>query len=465
MLYSSRFTISRLLPCAEYSANNAFNYNGNNGNLNNNNKNNTYSSRALLELGELKASLEGLPFPLSEFYDVYRQTKKNKGRKPSHLLFQLDYPRELRRICREVNGYDYQPSTSIAFIITKPRVREVIAADFRDRIVQTLLVREILPELEKYEHPHSYSCRVGKGCLAAVQRLQELNDKYRDGYVCFVDLANHFMSIDTDFWTPKVQDFIDEHYEAGERCEILKYLADRIYRHRPQDDCIRKSPLWMWEMLPKRKSLFYSETGVPIGNVTSQTLSNFITTGYLKYLEAAGFEFAFYTDDAGIFTRDKDRLLSYLPLVRNYLWEEAHLKLHPDKVYIQEVRKGFNAFGFRIKGNNITPSKRIAHNFERLVDFLLTLAQKDVRNLYRYRQKAMERLNSYLALLKWSRSFNIRRKQLIRLQHSKWSQILRFPAGFGKVTIRPSKTRREYFLRLNRIRKRNSLKSYYYEHN
>lgn len=108
-----------------------------------------------------------------------------------------------------------------------------------------------------------------------------------------------------------------------------------------------------------------------------------------------------------------------------------------------KVNKDIYDFETMIYGTyDSLPSKRIAHNFERLVDFLLTLAQKDVRNLYRYRQKAMERLNSYLALLKWSRSFNIRRKQLIRLQHSKWSQILRFPAGFGKVTIRPSKTRR-----------------------
>lgn len=326
MLYSSRITISHILPCAEYSANNAFNYNGNNGNLNNNNKNNTNNSRALLELDGLQASLESHPFPISEFYSVYRQTRKHKANKPSHLLFQLDYPRHLREICREVNGMDYHPTTSIAFIITKPRVREVIAADFRDRVVQTLLVREILPHLEEVEHPHSYSCRVGKGCLAAVQRLQELNDKYKDGYVCFLDLANHFMSIDTELWTPRVQ--------------------------------------------------------------------------------------------------------------------------------------GFNALGFRIKRNNITPSKRLVHNFKRLVGFLLLVVEDDVRNLYRYRDKAMERLNSTLSILSWSHSYNIRQEQIARLQESRWAQIFIFHDGFKKVTIRPSKTRRAYFFRRNRLRKQQSLKYY-----
>jgi len=469
MLYSSRITISHILPCAEYSANNAFNYNGNNGNLNNNNKNNTNNSRALLELDGLQASLESQPFPISEFYSVYRQTRQHKANKPSHLLFRLDYPRHLRDICRKVNEMDYQPTTSIGFIITNPRVREVIAADFSDRVVQTLLVREILPHLEEVEHPHSYSCRVGKGCLAAVQRLQELNDKYKDGYVCFLDLANHFMSIDTELWTPRVQAFIDEHYEAGDRCEILKYLADRIYRHRPGDDFIRKSPIWMWKLLPARKSLLPPATslpgrnpasGVPIGNVTSQALSNFVTTGYLNFLDEAGFEFSFYTDDVGIFSEDKGKLLSYIPLIREHLWEDAHLKLHPDKIYIQEVRKGFNALGFRIKGNNITPSKRLVHNFKRLVDFLILIVEEDVRNLYRYRDIAMQRLNSTLSILAWSHSYNIRQEQLARLQESKWEQIFTFNESLKKVTIKPSKTRRAYFFRRNRLRKQQSLKYY-----
>ena len=70
---SSRIIISHLLPCAEYSANNAFNYNGNNGNLNNNNKNNTNSCRAVLELGEPNnANLEIL-LDASEYYMIQRK--------------------------------------------------------------------------------------------------------------------------------------------------------------------------------------------------------------------------------------------------------------------------------------------------------------------------------------------------------------------------------------------------------
>lgn len=455
---SSRIVISRFMSSAEYSANNYYYYNGYNGNLNNNDKNNTLGCRGVLELLRLHPDLESLPFPLSEFYETYRVTKRHKATKPSHLVFAQHWQSELMKLCFEVNTRNYQQARSIAFIITRPKPREVIAADFRDRIVQTLFVENLLYHLERYEHPHSYSCRVSKGCLAAVNRLKELNDQYRGGYVCFLDIANHFMSIDPKLWTPKLQAFIDRYYDDGEaRKATLKYLADAIYYNRPQDDCIRMSPREMWGLIPQRKSLFHSETGVPIGNVTSQTLSNFVTTPYLRKVESEGFDFSFYTDDIGIFTFDKARLLAFIPELREYLQSECGLTLHPDKVYFQHQSKGLNALGFRIKGNNITPSRRIVHNFHRLVDWLVLLDEKGC-NLYQYRNKARARLNSYLGLLRWSHSFNLRKDAVIRLQRTNWRRIFAFPSGFTKVEIRPYQTREAYFKKLNKIRIRQSLK-------
>lgn len=450
-MVSSRAIISHFMPSAEYSANNYYNYNGNNGNLNNNNKNNTLRARPVLELRRLLPDFEALPFPLSEFYDTYRTTRRHKTSKPSHLVFAQCRWLQLANLCYEVYANEYQPTRSIAFIITRPKPREVIAADFRDRVVQTLLVVELLPHLEQYEHPHSYSCRVGKGSLAAVQRFKELNDKYQGGYVCFLDFANHFMSIDTRIWAPRLQTFIDEHYDEGEeRKALLKRIADIIYYHRPQDNCIKMSPESDWVLIPERKSLFHSEVGLPIGNVTSQMLSNFITTEYLYKLEAEGFEFGFYTDDTGIFTYDKERLLALIPRLRTYLKDECGITLHPDKVYFQHLSKGFNALGFRIKGDNITPSKRIVHNFHLLID---NIGHK----IYRHCGRARQRLNSYLGLLGKSHSYNIRKAGMSQLQQGGWSRTLRFPAGYNRVEIKSYCTQEACYLRQNRIRRKQQL--------
>ena len=56
----------------------------------------------------------------------------------------------------------------------KKPIKEVFAADFRDRIVHHLLVNRIMDRLEKnYWISDSYSCRVGKGTLFGAKRLKE----------------------------------------------------------------------------------------------------------------------------------------------------------------------------------------------------------------------------------------------------------------------------------------------------
>lgn len=454
----SRAVISSIIPFAENSANNAINYNGNNGNLNNNNKNNTYSCRGLLELRKWRDQMESLPFPLSEFYDAYKKTRKNKGRKPSHLVFNLDYPRHLRNLCIEVNGGTYQPTTSIDFVILYPMIREIIAADFRDRVVQTLLVKEMLPFLEAFEHPHSYSCRVGKGVLKAVERLRYLSVKYYDGYVCIIDIKSHFMSIDTAFWVPRFVSFIGERYPAGERRDILQRLAEIIYYHRPQDNCVKVSPPHLFAIVPEGKSMSESKNGVAIGNVTSQTLSNFITTWMMMEIDRMGIEAVLYTDDTTMFSMSKEKLLDAVRHLREYLPAECRMTLHPKKLYIQKTRRGFNALGHRIRGRNDTPSKRQVHNLRVFTHHAMELAKKR-RNLYGETQRIVhDKLNSYLSLMSWCHSFNIRKEIVMQFQSSPWNSVLRFPAGYHTVEVRKRTTRRHYLLVRNIRRRKEILK-------
>ena len=87
----------------------------------------------------------------------------------------------------------------------------------------------------------------------------------------------------------------------------------------------------------------------------------------------------------------------------------------------------------------------------------LDAALDGISNLYLYREQAQARLNSYLGLLRWSHSYNLRKAQMIRLQASKWAQIFRFPVGYEKVEIKASKSKMEHYRRLNKIRYRQQL--------
>jgi hypothetical protein len=84
---------------------------------------------------------------------------------------------------------------------TKPKLREIFAADFRDRIVHHTLV----DYLEKIWEPKcifdSYACRKDKGIHLGVKRLRGFLRKVtrkgsRGAFYLQLDIKNFFMSID-----------------------------------------------------------------------------------------------------------------------------------------------------------------------------------------------------------------------------------------------------------------------------
>ena len=66
---------------------------------------------------------------------AYRLCLKNKAHTANAIRFWLDEESELVALAREVFNCEYVPRQSLAFIVTKQCLREVVAADFRERIV------------------------------------------------------------------------------------------------------------------------------------------------------------------------------------------------------------------------------------------------------------------------------------------------------------------------------------------
>ena len=154
----------------EYNSNNAFIYNGNTGNVNNN----KYNTNAVRPVSEFQGNVD----PFASFYKsmraAYRLCLKNKAHTANAIRFWLDEESELVALAREVFNCEYVPRQSIAFIVTKPCLREVVAADFRDRIVQHYIVMRLEALFEECGtlDDNMFSCRVGKGNLAAMPYIR-----------------------------------------------------------------------------------------------------------------------------------------------------------------------------------------------------------------------------------------------------------------------------------------------------
>lgn len=458
--------IGKQWAVGEYSGNNAWLYNPTNGALNNNNKYNSYQLRPLLESDVYdNAALEFYEIPLEEWYEVNRQCRRRKAMKPSCLIFQYHLVVQLVELVHEVGNMEYVMRVGICFMITVPRLREVLAADFGDRLVQTWYFNELNWWLEQYHmHPDSYSCRVGKGGLRAVQQFQEyvfeVSEGYtKDCYVASLDLQSFFMSIDTELAVVLMSRFIEEVY-GGPHKNLLLYLTRIIYQSLPQSHCVIKSNERMWIGFPKSKSLRGKTNGIgiPIGNVTSQMLANFLTTFYLRYLSSLGYLFVHYTDDTAFVFRDLARFLEDIGRFEWFLQTELHLTLHPHKRYIQHYSKGICMLGYKVRYDRTLPSDRIVHNLKWKVECAIRKAEGNVSYMMVEKDHFVQVINSYMGLMKWCNTFRFRRTILKSIADSVWGKVLVIDTvNWLKVNVKPEASTLEYYKRQNKKRKRVSL--------
>lgn len=334
----------------QQSANNAWRYTRS---ASNNNKNN---SNAVLPFYEFPHDCTREHVTIQEVYDAYYDCRKHKRNKKSAIDFEIGFETELIKLHRELNNGTYRKRPCIVFCVTRPKLREVFAADFRDRIVQHLLMLRFETIFEKRMIDTSYSCRKGKGTLYGIKETQRQieevsNDYADDAYILTCDIKGFFMSIDRQKVLRMVDEVLKE--EAVEDLQYWRWLWSLTILTPCEENCRKVGDLSLFEKLPKEKSILMNKgRGLPIGDVTSHYLSNLYLTSFDKWAKAFlgdNGRYGRYADDWVAVHKDKGRLLSMLSEVRKFLKENLNLTLHPDKIYLQEVKKGVKFCGAVVK--------------------------------------------------------------------------------------------------------------------
>jgi hypothetical protein len=100
----------------------------------------------------------------------YLQARKNKRNTHNQLAFELNQETNLHHLAKAIYERKYAPKPCIAFIINKPVMREIFAADFTDRVIHHFIYRCIYPIIDRKLIHDTYSCRVGKGTLFGIDR-------------------------------------------------------------------------------------------------------------------------------------------------------------------------------------------------------------------------------------------------------------------------------------------------------
>lgn len=356
------------------SSTNARNVNGNNGNVNNNSRSNQNTNNRVLAVSAF--SEEKGFFSLQDIFNAYFDCRKNKRWKTDALLFEMDYINNIKQLYYEINSKTYEIGKSICFLVFKPKIREIFAANFRDRIVHHLIIKCLEPLFEKEFISTTFSCRKGKGTLAAqeqvFQNIYKASNCYtEDCYIGKFDCQAFFTSIDRTILWNKLKAFINKNYIKKNR-ELLLWLIHKVIFHDPTKNCIYKTPKEEWKLLPKNKSLFTTEKdkGLPIGNLTSQWFGNFYLSNYDKWAIEKEFTYVRYVDDICVITKNKNSAKQFYHDSKKFLYNDCKINLNPNKIYIQHYKKGVCFIGGFLKvGRAYLSNSTIAGVYNKLHKF------------------------------------------------------------------------------------------------
>ncbi len=332
-------------------------------------------------------------FSFKSLYEAYLSCRKQKRNTINALRFEADIFGNLFNLQRELVSESYAPARSVCFFTTKPKYREIMAADFRDRVVHHLLV----PRLEQIYEPKfiydSWACRRNKGTHAAVRRLKsfihQLNrSSAKAAWYLQLDIRSFFTSIDQSILLSLLSSKIKD--------RRLIQLADVIIRHKPTERCIIRDRNGLRERMPKHKSLFHQPDGLglPIGNLSSQFFANVYLNELDQYVKhhLKCRHYLRYVDDFVILHPSRDYLEKVKTEIEKFLASRLSLQLH-DKMILRRTSSGVDFLGFITRRDYTLVRNRVVHNLrEKLAEFEGQMV------VTRVNQKSAEMVSTHLHL-------------------------------------------------------------------
>jgi RNA-directed DNA polymerase len=235
-------------------------------------------------------------------------------------------------------NFRYKPKLYKIFYVFDPKKRLIMAPEFSDRVVHHALHAIIEPLFERRFIYDSYTCRKNKGMHRAAKRVQ--NFIIPNGYALKADITKYFPSVNQTI----LFNIISKTIKCADTLRLFRTI------------------------------LKTSDTGLPIGALTSQlfanvyldTLDHFIKDylGVKRYVR--------YMDDFIIIEKDKEKLKDLLCLIGEFLLTNLALKLN-GKTQIFFIKQGIDFCGYQIwkthyklRKRNIKKTKRKFRKFSEL---------------------------------------------------------------------------------------------------
>ena len=359
---------------------------------------------------------------LRDLHRAYLDARKNKRGKEYQLRFEYRLEENLVELRDELLSRIYRPRPSTCFVIHEPKMREVFAASFRDRVVHHLFYNYVHELFERSFIHDCYSCIKGRGTHFGIDRLRHhirsVSEGYsRPCYVLKIDIKGYFMGIDRERLLAICRDTLNRMRDRPSSTEgktwgeildypFVDYLLQSIINNDPTAGCIRLGRASEWEKLPPEKSLFTAKPGcgLPIGNLSSQLFSNIYMNVFDQFAkrDLGCKHYGRYVDDAFVVSGDRKWLQSLIPRIEAFLEEQLDLLLNPDKLRIWDAYQGVEFLGAYLRPFRTYISSR---SLRRIKGRLLALPSRGTLQP----SQLQSRVNSWLGVLSHYKSHCLRR--------------------------------------------------------
>ena len=383
-----------------------------------------------------------------------RQARQHKAGTGSCIRCSMEVEEELDNLASSILDGSYAMGPSICFLVTSPVLREIIAAEFRDRIVHHYIFNYLNQVLERELIEDCYSCREGKGTGYGVDRLEHhilsCSQNYtREAWALQLDISGYFMHIDRRrLYTMamalmvrigKKRDGEGRQLRDLPKHRIVEQLLAKIILYDPLENCEVRDWKGLYASIPHSKTLRFAPEGIglPIGNLTSQMFSNLYMNVFDQWVKRVlkVKHYGRYVDDTYYVDTDKEWLLSLIPQIDHFLQTELGLHLNLHKTKLTEVKKGVTFLGIHLKPyrrylktGSLRRMRQRVHDMGAIPE--RALSQEAVR------QRLMAQANSMLGILNHTRSFQLR-KQL-------FPNYPMYRIAYGTRGMRKFRVRSEY---------------------
>ena len=383
----------------------------------------TTPTTTALGLSADKYERRHVEFPFTELVQAYFDCRKNKRNTASAIAFEQNLEANLANLYDDLMTGQYQIGKSICFVITRPKPREVWAAEFRDRVVHHLLYNRISPRFYASFIADSCACMPGRGTLYGAKRLEAkirsiTQNWSKPAYYLKLDLANFFVSINKHILKELIAARVHEPYWMG--------LVEQILFDDPRNHFEFKGEPSSIELVPPHKRLANQsdDFGLPIGNLSSQFFANIyldVLDQFVKHQIGAK-HYIRYVDDFIILNKSAQWLNEAKAKIGAFLIEKLDLRINPNKTILQPIDRGVDFVGQVIKPwHRVSRRRNVAEAIKRTKE-----TKKD---------ELLEVANSYFGLLRQaSHSHHDRAKfskTLLKLGHSVDGKFTKTYRSFG----------------------------------